>query len=157
MRYPGLILAAAILFLVACGSPSESGAGSAPASPDQPVTSTPEPPEPDEPIPSPGASRVEPQPGQADVRKVGWEGYSKLGPKKLEITYWSGVEPCYVLDHVDVDEHDTEVAITLFEGHSPMDEDTACIEIALLKSVVVELDSPLGKREVTDGHGGSEG
>lgn len=156
MRSPGLILAA-ILLLAACGSSSESGAGSSPTSPDRPVTSTPEPPEPDDPIPSPGASRVEPQPGQADVRKVAWEGYSKLGPKRLEITYWSGVEPCHVLDHVDVEEDGSEVTITLFEGHSPMDEDTACIEIALLKSVVVELDSPLGTREVADGYRGSEG
>lgn len=151
MRSTVIALLAASLVLAACGSPAESGgpgAGASSPGPDTPTSSTPDP---GEPVPSPSPSRVEPRPGQTDVREIGWDTYTRLGPRRLEVTFSSGIEPCYVLDHVDVSETESKITITLFEGRTPTEEDIACIEIAVLKSVVVELDSPLGDRKVKDG------
>jgi hypothetical protein len=102
--------------------------------------------------PDQGAQLVEPTPGMADVRShifdhvvVSDDGSS------VTVFFWSGVEPCYVLDHVDVDEGPDTVTITLFEGHDTSDGDVACIDIALLKKVVVPLDAPVGDRRIVDG------
>jgi hypothetical protein len=102
--------------------------------------------------PDAGAQLVEPTPGMADVRShifdhvvVNDDGSS------VTVYFWSGVEPCYVLDHVDVDEGSDTVTITLFEGHDTTAGDVACIDIALLKKVVVELDGPVGDRSIVDG------
>lgn len=137
------------LLLGACGSePDVAASRPSPTDPDSPVSHTPDP---NEPIPSPTASRVEPQPGQIDVRPIPWERYDKHGPKTLEFFFWSGVEPCYVLDRVEVEESEERVKVTLFQGRTETDEDIACIEIAVEKSVVVELDAPLAGRKVVDG------
>jgi hypothetical protein len=69
----------------------------------------------------------------------------------ITVFFWSGVEPCYVLDHVDVEYGAGAITITLFEGHDASAGDVACIEIALLKKVVVELDEPTGGRPIVDG------
>ena len=94
---------------------------------------------------------VEPRPGMTNVRArifdtatVGDDG------RTVTIDFWSGVEPCAVLDHVDVAYGDA-VIITLFEGSEPTDEPVACIEIAVLKRVVITLDEPLGDRPIIDG------
>jgi len=99
-----------------------------------------------------GAQLVEPTPGMADVRPhifdhavVNDDGSS------LTIFFWGGVEPCYVLDHVDVDGDADSITVTLFEGHDASGGDVACIEIALLKKVVVKLDTPVGDRRIVDG------
>ena len=106
--------------------------------------------DPDEPFGRP--SPVEPQPGQLNVRVIGWDK-AKVRPndKTVDVTFWSGVEPCYVLDSVEVTYGPNTVEITLFEGSSPDDQDTACIEIAMLKRVIVELDEPLAGRRLKDG------
>ena len=102
--------------------------------------------------PDQGAQLVEPTPGMADVRShifdhvvVNDDGSS------VTVFFWSGVEPCYVLDHVDVDEGPGTITITLFEGHDTSGGDVACIDIALLKKVVVQLDAPVGDRRIVDG------
>ena len=99
-----------------------------------------------------GAQKVEPTPGMSDLYPrafdkavVGNDG------RTLTIFFWSGVEPCYVLDHVDVDEGPGAITVTLFEGHDASAGDVACIEIAVLKKVVVQLDEPVGDRRVVDG------
>jgi hypothetical protein len=99
-----------------------------------------------------GAQKVEPTPGMSDLYPpafdkvvVGDDG------KTLTIFFWSGVEPCYVLDHVDVDYGPGAITVTLFEGHDASAGDVACIEIALLKKVVVQLDESVGDRRVVDG------
>ena len=43
------------------------------------------------------------------------------------------------------------MTITLFEGHDPNAGDVACIEIAVFKRVVVQLDEPVGGRAIVDG------
>ncbi len=94
---------------------------------------------------------VEPTPGMTnvyarvfDTATVGDDG------RTVTIDFWSGVEPCYVLDHVDV-AYGGAVIITLFEGSAPTDEPVACIEIAVAKRVVITLDEPLGDRPIIDG------
>lgn len=62
-----------------------------------------------------------------------------------------GREPCYALGRIDVDESATEVTITVFEGHLPTEGETACPDDARLASVPIDLDAPLGDRDVIDG------
>lgn len=69
----------------------------------------------------------------------------------MTVHFASGIAPCSVLDHVDVEHAPEAVTITLFEGHAPDAGDVACIEIAQLKSVRILLDRPLNDRELVDG------
>jgi hypothetical protein len=146
-----LVATIAVAALVACGTPGESGspAGGGGASPDGPVTSTPLPGE-----TSGNGSRyrrVAPRSGMADVHPIRWQSIRRVNDRTLLVRFTSGVEPCYVLDHVDVEYETEHVAITLFEGHDPQMDDVACIEIAELKQVRVELAEPLDGRRVIDG------
>jgi hypothetical protein len=102
--------------------------------------------------PDGGAQLVEPAPGMAGVRPHAFD-QAVVGDDGTTVTvfFWSGVEPCYVLDHVDVAYGAKAVTITLYEGHDASAGDVACIEIALVKKVVVELDEPVGDREIVDG------
>lgn len=102
--------------------------------------------------PDQGAKLVEPTPGMADVRSHIFDHvFVNDDGSSVTVFFWSGVEPCYVLDHVDVREGPGAVTITLFEGHDASAGDVACIEIALLKKVVVSLDAPVGDRRIVDG------
>lgn len=102
--------------------------------------------------PSDGAQKVEPTPGMADVRPRPFDkAVVSDDGTSVTIFFWSGVEPCYVLDHVDVEYGTGAITITLFEGHDASEGDVACIEIAVLKKVVVELDEPAGDRRIVDG------
>jgi hypothetical protein len=95
---------------------------------------------------------VEPRPGMVDVNPVQWAGVKTSDDgRTLTVRYWSGVEPCSVLDHVDVDYEDDAVVVTLYEGREPTAGDVACIEMAVLKAVRVVLDSPVGGRTIEDG------
>ena len=99
-----------------------------------------------------GAQKVEPTPGMSDVYPRAFDkAVVGNGGRTLTIFFWSGVEPCYVLDHVDVDAGGDAITVTLFEGHDASAGDVACIEIALLKKVVVQLDEPVGDRRIVDG------
>jgi hypothetical protein len=146
-----VLLALAVAAFVACGTPEEVGlpGGDDGASPDTPVTSTPLPRD-----TSDKHSRhrvVEPRSGMVGVHPIRWQSIRKVNDRTLLIRLTSGVEPCYVLDHVDVEYGTEHVAITLFEGHDPEKDEVACIEIAELKQVRVQLAEPLGNRRVVDG------
>jgi hypothetical protein len=94
---------------------------------------------------------VEPTPGMTNVRARPFDAATVGGDgRTVTIDFWSGVEPCYVLDHVDVAYGDA-VIVTLFEGSAPTDAPVACIEIAVAKRVVITLDEPLGDRPIIDG------
>lgn len=75
-----------------------------------------------------------------------WE---QIDDDTLRIHYTTGVEPCYVLDHVDVVESEESVTVTLFEGSG--EGDVACIEIARFVYTDVDLSAPLADRSVVDG------
>jgi hypothetical protein len=165
---PALVVSVALL-VGACGSPAPDasaprppggGGGSSPdgrcpapspaAAPDTPVSSCPS---------ETGGGRgkrfelTEPRPGMASPVPAPWEKATPRGPKTLLVRFWSGVEPCYVLDRVEVEETDERVRITLFVGSDPEADAVACIELARLKAVRVSLEAPLGDRKVVDGAG----
>jgi hypothetical protein len=147
-----------LLVAAACGSP-EGSAGAEPGSspsrsydPEDPVTSGPGMPGRDDEGPGPGYDLVQPKPGMDDDKKVPFQrAVGKKDSKALTVIFWSGVEPCNVLDRVEVEETEKDVMITLYEGADPQTGDEACIEIAVKKAVKVDLEEPLGDRKVIDG------
>jgi hypothetical protein len=122
--------------------------------PDASVSYTPCPGDGDPKITDPydGAQKVEPRPGMSGVSP---RIFDKVvvgdDDRTLTVFFWSGVEPCYVLDHVAVDESPDAITVTLFEGHDASAGDVACIEIAVLKKVLVQLDETVGDRRIVDG------
>ncbi len=93
---------------------------------------------------------VDPDPGQPTlvIARPGQLNPRPLPATKLEAsvdgrrvlvkaTWWSGVEPCNVLDSVKVDRVDFAIAITLIEGTG--DPNAICIEIAMQKATIVDL------------------
>jgi hypothetical protein len=55
----------------------------------------------------------------------------------IKVTWTSGVEPCSVLDSVQVQRSGTTIALTVIEGSS--NRDAMCIEIAMIKATIVDL------------------
>ncbi len=104
---------------------------------------------------SPGDGRpqtVTPRPGMADVRPVSWTKARVVDSgNAVRLFFWSGVEPCNVLDRVDVEYGTRSITLTLFEGHDASAGDVACIEIAVSKVVEVELVEPVDGRQLVDG------
>lgn len=137
-------IAAAALLLVGCAGRGGPGAQPGPGEPTSTVL-----PSPTGPIPEPSPSIVRPREGLVDPRPVALEGIEPLEPDRLLATFYGGVEECYGVARVDVEETSDTVTITVYEGHVP--EAEVCIDIALLKGVVVTLEAPLGDREVVDG------
>jgi hypothetical protein len=100
----------------------------------------------------PVAKRVEPRPGMAGVHPVPFETATPIGDETaLDVRFWGGVEPCFVLDSALVEETAETVTITLSAGSDPARPGVACIEIAIWMSVEVRLASPLGGRAIRDG------
>lgn len=78
-----------------------------------------------------------------------WDRDEPEAPKRIRVEFYGGVEACEGLDHVEVEETDETVSITLFTGR--VREAEVCIEIAVRKATTVKLRSPLGEREILDG------
>ena len=77
--------------------------------------------------------QLNPHPVGATLLEPSVEGRRVL----VKITWYSGVEPCHVLDSVDVDQGGNEFVLTIIEGTS--DPNAMCIEIAELKATIVDL------------------
>ncbi len=134
------------------GNEAPAGGGAPPVTgPDAPVVMTPGGGG-DAPRSGGRPQRVRPRPGMADVHPVAWEKARQAASgRALKVTYWTGVEPCNVLDHVDVRYGSREITLTLYEGHDPAEPDTACIEVAVQRVVEVRLDEPVQGRKIVDG------
>ncbi|MEU6407933.1 hypothetical protein [Microbispora sp. NPDC046933] len=147
----------ALLFLaVACG-----GTSSTSASPEQPEGSpsgagadhgSPAAASPPGTAPAGTPSPVTPAGPTLNPRKVPWESATPADDgRSLDVVWWSGVEPCSVLDRVEVTETAREVTVTLYEGQDRRSPDAVCIAIAILKTTKVHLKAPLDGRKVVDG------
>lgn len=149
MLRSSVVLAALTLLVAGCGGMTSR---SSRPDPEQPTSCAKTEPCAFPPAQRSGPQSVRPRPGMADARPVPFESATPEGDGiTVRVLWWSGVEPCYVLDHVDVVETAATVTITLFEGHDPAAQDVACIELAVQKSTRIELAHPLGSRELVDG------
>ena len=100
---------------------------------------------------------VEPTPGMADVHARLFDTATvRDDGRTVNVDFTSGVEPCAVLDHVDVSYGADAVTITLFEGHDPSAGEVACIAIGVFKRTIVTLDQPLDGRAIIDGAIGAD-
>jgi hypothetical protein len=100
---------------------------------------------------APESTIVQPRPGMENLHKTGWDRVEILGANKVRVHFVSGVAPCTVLDHVDVDYRPGEIVITLWEGNDPSAREMACIMIAQYKAVDVNLAEPINGRKFVDG------
>jgi hypothetical protein len=160
-----VLLAAVSLLAVGCmpaapaGEPTQPPSTAAPASPQDPGggggdsgrpgdpnAPTGIQPPPVDPGPGDGAIHVEPVPGIVDPTAHTWD-HITVAPdgRTLTVYYWGGVEECYGLAGVDVQQDaDGLTVIRVLEGRrGELPPDTACIEIALLKAATVELEEPI--------------
>ncbi|GAA1271982.1 hypothetical protein GCM10009677_26300 [Sphaerisporangium rubeum] len=142
-----LMAAGSLLLTLGCGNvPGDSSAGPRPED-DQPVstnagTGTP--------APGAQASPVRPHGGTVNTHRVPFErAEPSADGRSLKVYWWSGVEPCNVLDRVEVAENAGSVTVTLWEGTT--DPDAICVLMAVHKVTTVELTSPLDGRRVVDG------
>ncbi|HEV8683484.1 MAG TPA: hypothetical protein VGS09_12050 [Actinomycetota bacterium] len=137
-----LLVAAALL--TSCAGLREDGIGA--PGPDTPISSTPDPGT----IPSkPRPLLVEPRPDLVDVHTQPWDKARVLDSRTVEVRFYGGVEECYGVARVDVEYRKRSVVITVYSGRVPTAE--VCIEIAVLKSVRLDLAEPLAGRRVVDG------
>lgn len=163
------IVVIAVLF-AACGSPASEGPGSdagggssgdpgagagttCPSpdpgkAPDCPVSSTHDPLILD-PGDEPRARPIAITPGLENVNMTVFDKHRVVDGDRLKLFFWGGVEDCYGVDHVDIEYGNDAVTATIFYGNKP-DADV-CIEIAEYQVVTVQLDEPLGGRDVVDG------
>jgi hypothetical protein len=95
---------------------------------------------------------VKPRAGMDNVHRVTWRRAEVLNDRTVRIHYESGVEPCSVLDRVEVEYRASEIAVSLFEGSDPAFKDAVCIMIAQFKAVDVPLDQPVNGRPIVDGN-----
>jgi hypothetical protein len=91
--------------------------------------------------PQPGQpTLVLPKPGQLDVHDVAIEQLTaKVAGRHVVVNaqWWSGVEPCNVLDSVAVERAGQTITISVREGSS--DRAAMCIQIAMLKVTAIDL------------------
>lgn|SRR5690606_3470668 len=145
------LVAGCLVFAAGCGAERPARQAATPG-PDTPVSSSPVA---DSAITTPPSAKprpVKPTGDAVNPRKV---RFTKATPvdegRKVRLTWWSGVEPCTVLDRVKVKETKKRVTITLYEGPSAKARNVSCIMIAIEKTTTVKLKSPLGKRKIVDG------
>jgi hypothetical protein len=150
----GLLLLS--LILAACGA---AATPSTSPDPDLPVATDPAPPGGGNGNGAPidGVKVVTPRPGQLDVHPVSAETLrADVDGRKVLVTidWWSGVEPCTILDTIVVERGEGSFAITLREGRGP--EDVACIAIAEQHRAFVDLgELEPGTYTISDATGGA--
>lgn len=147
------LLAGTLLLALGCGAETGSGTDSATTAtetgPSLPVSHTVAPrTEPTGEAPKP----TKPTGDAENPRKARWlTAKPYKNDRTLRIVWWSGVEPCTVLDRVSVKETAKRVTVTLWEGPSVKARNVACIMIAIQKSTTMKLKKPLGNRKIVDG------
>lgn len=139
-----------IVILAACSADAPvSSPPSVDPTPDTPIAS--------EPPPADGAVVVVPRPGQLDVHPVSAETLrATVDGRSVQVAvdWWTGVEPCTILDTIVVERGEGDFAITLHEGRGP--GEMACIAIAELHRTFIDLgELEPGTYTIRDATGGA--
>lgn len=142
------------LTLVACSAGASPSPSPSPSpTPDGPIGSGP----PVDGPPLAGAKVVVPRPGQLDVHEVSADRLAAQVDGRrvvVSVDWWSGVEPCTILDTILVERGERSFTVTLREGRGP--DDVACVAIGELHRAFVDLgDLEPGTYTVRDGTGGA--
>jgi hypothetical protein len=112
------------------GGGSDGDAGSS-VPPVDPGPADPAPGEPTLVVARPG--QLDPHPVAVSLLEASVDGRRVL----VKASWSSGVEPCYVLDSVKLDQGGNEFVLTVVEGTG--DPNAMCIEIAMYKATIVDL------------------
>lgn len=113
------------------GGGSDGDPGSGVVQPVDPGAGDPAPGEPTLVVARPG--QLDPHPVAVTLLEASVDGRRVL----VRASWYSGVEPCYVLDSVKVDQGGNEFVLTVIEGTG--DPNAMCIEIAMYKATIVDL------------------
>jgi hypothetical protein len=113
------------------GGGSDGDPGSGVVQPVDPGPADPAPGEPTLVVARPG--QLDPHPVAVTLLEASVDGRRVL----VRASWYSGVEPCYVLDSVKVDQGGNEFVLTVIEGTG--DPNAMCIEIAMYKATIVDL------------------
>lgn len=172
VRPVGVGILSLSMLLAACSGASAPSASPTPVAPSPEAPASPSP-SPDGTVVSPsdgagsgsdpsggnlgGAKLVVPKPGQLNVHPVPADGLvARVDGSNIIVTvsWTSGVEPCYVLDHVVVASSANAFAIGLFEGNGP--EDIMCIQIAETHRTEITIPNVApGTYQITDSADGA--
>lgn len=157
-----LLAAGAVLAVVAGiwlqrpgGGSDELGPAAGGGGGDSPPYSGSEPgnPGPDGPVPLPDMTTT-PEPGVSAPRHlIAVNSYYRYDARHLALNYTNGVPECYgSAGDVRVEESSSTVTVTIPRvPPSAKDDEVECIEIAMLLTLDITLDEPLGDRVVLDG------
>lgn len=99
-----------------------------------------------------GGPEMEPTPVRETSELVSehlssWQEYSTPSETELQMAFYSGNPACYGVRAV-VEETDSQVRVATISGTLPDAIDSACTQEARYVALVIELDEPLGEREV---------
>lgn len=142
----GAVAATTVISVTTTAEASSATGRAAPSAPPGPVAGAVGPSSPAD------AGPVKPHRRTLGTHKVRWISAKpvKRGTH-LRITWWSGIAPCTVLDHVQTRETAKKVIVTVYEGSDPAARNTMCAALAVKKFTTVKLRSPLGTRKIVDG------
>lgn len=111
--------------------------------------------------PNVAEATVTPRPGMLDVEPVRiWFEYGRVDDHTMLLTFASQGPPCEVLDRIEVDETDTRLTITLYQGRDPeADPSEPCdgrpdrvfdVEVPLSRPFELEVDVLINGGSLTD-------
>ena len=95
----------------------------------------------------PTATVFTPDPTIVDAHPVPFTSWSPLGPDRIAVNLETGTPECYGVD-VSTTETDSTVTVEVRSGRRADAADRVCVMIAVLGSVEIALDAPLGDRQV---------
>lgn len=128
----GITVLAMCLLIAACGS----------STPDVPAL-------PEEPVPA-GATAFSPRPDLVNTHPLTILSWSRVSDDRIALHFETGTPECFGVD-ATVTETDGTVTVTLLGGTLPEMQDRMCIMVAVVGTLEVSLQSPLGDRVVTAG------
>lgn len=144
-----ILAAAACVALTGCGSGAEPAESAVPAPASTRVSEV------TAAVPSevPGddfGTVFTPRPDLVSDHPTTFESWSDAGNDKIAVHFTTGTPECYGAD-ATVTETDTTVTVALRTGILPEAQDKMCILIAVFGTLEVQLQAPVGDRDVRNG------